>query len=236
MLASCGRAAAASAALPRCGLVDADRAQAVAPARSPMWRATATRPARRRVVGLGRRELLAVDGGVERGDRLRGAGRERADRVREHGRVGRAVAGAGGADERLGEHVVQAEAGGVDHVAGEQGAEGERLAVGLVAAPAGGDQPRGLVGGERRDRVGHDRARALDGVAERVERARGELGAGCEAASAGSKTTTAGRTRGVASSTPVAWRWPEVISAPESGGGDGHRAHARARRRARVAP
>ena len=55
----------------------------------------------RRVVRLGRGELLAVDGGVERGDRLRRAGRERADRVREHHGVGRAVAGARGAHERL---------------------------------------------------------------------------------------------------------------------------------------
>ena len=39
---------------------------------------------------------------------------------------------------------------------------------------------------------------------------------GCDAASAGSKITTAGRTRGVRSSIPRACRWPRVISAPES--------------------
>ena len=37
--------------------------------------------------------------------------------------------------------------------------------------------------------------------------------AGCEAHSAGSLTTMRGRTRGVAGSTPRAWRWPRVISA-----------------------
>ena len=63
----------------------------------------------------------------------------------------------------------------VERVAGEQRAERERVAVRLVARPAGAQQPRGLVGGERRDRVRVDHARRLDRVAERVERARGEL-------------------------------------------------------------
>ncbi len=172
VLASCGRAAAASAA---------------SPSRAGRRRSCAGRSRRPRAGGAGRaREAVtggrgvarggaARHGGVERRDRRRFAAASARDRVRQHRRVRRAVARAGHADEGLGEDVVQAEAGGVDHVAGEQRAERERLAVRLLRRPAGGDQPRGLVGGERGDRVRAHGARAFDGVAEGVGRARGEL-------------------------------------------------------------
>ena len=71
--------------------------------------------------------------------------------------------------------MVQAVAGRVDHVAGQERAERERFAVGLLAQRAR-EQPRAVVGGERRHRVGERRARPLDRVAERVERARGQVG------------------------------------------------------------
>ena len=54
-------------------------------------------------------------------------------------------------------------------------------------------------------------------------------GAGWEALSAGSLRTIAGRTRGVASGTPRAWRCSHVISAAESVVGTAARARARAR-------
>ena len=58
---------------------------------------------------------------------------------------------------------------------------------------------------------------ALDGVAERVERARGQLVARAATRPApGRRPRPRGRTRGVASSTPRACRCPRVISAPDS--------------------
>ena len=57
-------------------------------------------------------------------------------------------------DERLREHVVQAEAGAVDRVAGEQRAERELVAIGLGAGERADEPPRGVVRGQRRDRVG----------------------------------------------------------------------------------
>ena len=80
------------------------------------------------------------------------------------------------ADERLRHHVVQPEAGAVDRVAREQRAERELVAVGLGAGERA-DEPAGrVVRGERRDRVARGRARSLDRVAERVERAGRQLG------------------------------------------------------------
>ena len=108
---------------------------------------------------------------------VREAPRERADRVREHRRVRRAVADARRARTSVWASTwCSAEAGRVDHVAGEQRAERERVAVGLVARPArarAAARPRA----RRASRPGwrctvHG---ALDRVAERVERARGEL-------------------------------------------------------------
>src|SRR5215218_9076495 len=149
-----------------------------------------------RTVGARRREveLRALGGGVRacverRGvaahrlpeplDPRREAPLERPQRAREHDRVRRPVAHPGEPHERLREHVVQAVEGRVDRVAGQQRGERERVAVGAAAArPGAGDQTRGLERGERRNGVRARRARALGGVAERVQGARGQLGLG----------------------------------------------------------
>src|SRR5215216_3032588 len=112
-------------------------------------------------------------------DPRREAPLERPQRAREHDRVRRPVAHPGEPHERLREHVVQAVEGRVDRVAGQQRGERERVAVGAAAArPGAGDQTRGLERGERRNGVRARRARALGGVAERVQGARGQLGLG----------------------------------------------------------
>ena len=108
------------------------------------------------------------------------------------------------AHERLREHVVQAEAGRVERVAAEQRAEAERVAVGLAArGNAPGDQPRGLAA-RRGRRPGCRAARTAPRPRARARSARSRPApsTGCDADSAGSLTTTEGRTRGVAGSTP----------------------------------
>ncbi len=144
---------------------------------------------------------------------------ERAERVRQHDRVGRAVADAGEPHERLGEHVVQAVDGRVDRVAGQQRrrAPARRGPARRSRAEGAGDQPRRLERGQRRDRVGARRARPLGGVPERVQRARGQLG-----------LRLGGRQRGVVDDDRAGARWrrprarrrrcrcTRVISAPES--------------------
>ena len=119
--------------------------------------------------------------------------------------------------ERLREHVVQAVDGRVDRVAGQQRGERERVAVGAAGArPGADDQPRRLERRQRRDRVGARRARALGGVAERVERAGGQLGLGL----GGRQRRVVDHDRRahvrVPSGAPAAWRCTRVISAPES--------------------
>ena len=102
---------------------------------------------------------------------------QRAERVRQHHRVGRAVADAGLAHERLREHVVQAEAGRVDRVAGQQRAERERVAVGLAPRPAARASSRAAsCAASVATGFARTRARRLGRVAERVERARRQLG------------------------------------------------------------
>ena len=129
-------------------------------------------------------------------------------RVRQHRRVRVAVPHAGEARERLREHVVQAVAGRVDDVAGQQRAERERVAV-RRRGPGGAPPHARRAWARGRPR----RQRALDRVAERVGRRGGALGLGLRGAERGVVDDDPGRTRGVAGSTPRAWRWPRVISA-----------------------
>ena len=147
--------------------------------------------------------------GVERGQRLGRAPAQGDGRVGQHRGVRGAVPHAGEARQRLGEHVVQAVAGGVDDVARQQGAEGERVAVVLAgasrraasrAASTGTGEARGVSGPS----IAWPSALAADAASS---------SAGCEALRAGSLSTIRGRTRGVAGSTPRAWRCPRVISA-----------------------
>ena len=80
--------------------------------------------------------------GGERDERRRARGSaplQRDERVGQHDGVGRAVADAGEARERLRQDVVQAVAGAVDRVARQQRGERERVAVG--SASAGGGSP-----------------------------------------------------------------------------------------------
>ena len=112
----------------------------------------------------------------QRGVRLRRPPRERAGRVRQQDRVRQPVGGEAVADQRLRHHVVQAEAGAVERVARRAArrarARRERAPPGRSAPPAGA---AGVVGDQRGDRVRGGRARALERVRQRVERAGDQL-------------------------------------------------------------
>ena len=144
--------------------------------------------------------------------RSRGAGVERGDRVRQHRRVRLPVAGAADAHERLRHHVVQPVPGGVDRVAAtaaRRARAASRSDVLDVAGVGGVDQPRRLARGERRDRAG---AASCTGASTAWASEFAALAAssagGCDAHSAGSLSTIAGRTRCASAARPRACGGP----------------------------
>ena len=170
--AACCRAAAgaraASAAASSVGVVDRRaRAAASAPRRA---RRSARRPP------PGPRRASPASASICAGKRQR----ERADGVREQDGVGLPVARRARRSTSVWAITwCSPKPVRVDRVAGEQRAERERVAVGLRAPRSAPTSRRAAsLRRERRDRVGARRARALDRVAERVARARGQLGHG----------------------------------------------------------
>ena len=162
------------------GLGDAERAQLVGAA-------AAAQPARQRSSSTPR---------PPPGARARGrAAAQRRGRVRQHRGVRGAVPGGGEAHERLRQDVVQAVAAAVDRVARQQRAERELVAVGIVgvASPMrrAASRPASAGTGEARVVAGPSAAWPSAFAALAASAA-----AGCEALSAGSLTTIAGRTPG----------------------------------------